>query len=389
MGSPVPGSPGLPSDFRPDFRPDLHPSFGPDLNLDVLDPADSDPARQALLGDWLALQRALALKPQAAVALLQEHPHPAGALSAFGSSEPIDREASIAALLRVGAVVVPWNSAAYPARLAGISDPAPVLLVRGDVRALSEISVAIVGARAATLYGKQVARSLAADLARAGVVVVSGLARGIDAEAHWGALEAGGRTIAVQACGLDRVYPREHRALAERIAYHGAVVTELPVGEPPLPQYFPLRNRLISGLSAAVVIVEARERSGSLITAHHAANQGRDVFAVPGPLSAPTSVGTNRLIRDGAYVALGADEICSELGLSRAPRPRVEDDCARSDLSREILRSLADAPASRDELAHRLGRAPAELALELVELELADRIGEDRDGRLKITARVG
>jgi len=379
----------LSSESRADLRPVLRPDSTADLEPDVLDPADSDPARQRLLGDWLALHRALALEPQVAVALLQEHPHPARAMAAFGSSEPIDREAARAALLRVGAVAVPWNAAAYPERLARISDPAPLLLVRGDVGALSEISVAIVGARAATLYGKQVARSLAADLARAGVVIVSGLARGIDAEAHRGALEAGGRTIGVQACGLDRVYPREHRALAERIAANGAVVTELPVGEPPLRQYFPLRNRLISGLSAAVVIVEARERSGSLITAHHAANQGRDVFAVPGPLNAPTSVGTNRLIRDGAYVALGADEVCSELGLSGVPRPRAGDDCARSGLSREILRALADAPASRDELARRLGRAPAELSLELVELELANRIGEDRDGRLKILPRVG
>ncbi len=149
-----------------------------------------------------------------------------------------------------------------------------------------------------------------------------------------------------------------------------------------------LRNRLISGLSAAVVIVEARERSGSLITANHAANQGRDVFAVPGPITAPTSVGTNRLIRDGAYVALGAAEICSELGLSRAPRSRPRVDCDLSGLSREILRLLADAPASRDELARRLGREPAELALELVELELSNRIDEDRDGRLKIVSRL-
>jgi DNA processing protein len=360
-----------------------------DLTSGVLDPADPDPVRQTLLADWLALQRTLALEPQAAVALLQEHSHPATALAASGPSEPIDRRAAIAALRRLAAVAVPWGSAAYPARLAGISDPAPLLLVRGDVHALSEISVSIVGARAATLYGKQVARSLAADLARAGVVIVSGLARGIDAEAHWGALEAGGRTIAVQACGLDRIYPREHRALAEQIAANGAIVTELSVGEPPLRQYFPLRNRLISGLSAAVVIVEARERSGSLITAHHAANQGRDVFAVPGPLNAPTSVGTNRLIRDGAYVALGSDEICHELGLNCVPRPRAEADCARSALSREILSALADAPASRDELARRLDRAPADLALELVELELADRVGEDRDGRLRIVARDG
>ncbi len=145
---------------------------------------------------------------------------------------------------------------------------------------------------------------------------------------------------------------------------------------------------MISGLSVAVVVVEARERSGSLITANHAANQGRDVFAVPGPITAPTSVGTNQLIRDGAYLALGPDEICSELGWIRESRSRPRVACDLSGLSAEILSALADAPASRDELARRLGRESAELALELVELELANRIGEDRDGRLKIVSRL-
>ncbi len=359
-----------------------------DPTPDILDPADLRPASKSALGDWLAFQRALGLKPQAAVELLRRHRHPALALAAAGLSASFDRNAEIATLLRVGAVGVPLHSDAYPARLASISDSAPLLLVRGDVRVLSELSVAIVGARAATVYGKQVARGLAADLAREGVVIVSGLARGIDAEAHRGALEAGGRTVAFQACGIDRIYPREHRALADKIAENGAVVTELPLGEPPRRPYFPLRNRLISGLSAAVVIVEARERSGSLTTANHAANQGRDVFAVPGPITAPTSVGTNRLIRDGAYVMLGPDEICNELGLSRALRSRPRVACDLSGLSREILTELADAPASRDELARRLGREPVAFALELVELELANRIAEDRDGRLQVVSRL-
>ncbi len=372
MGSPVPGSPRLSADSTPD----------------VLDPADSCPASSSVLADWLALQRALGLKPQKAAELLRRHRHPARVLAACGLSTGFDRNAEIAALLRAGAVAVPLDSAAYPVRLASLSDPALLLLVRGDVGALSELSVAIVGARAATVYGKQIARGLAAELAREGVVIVSGLARGIDAEAHRGALEAGGRTVAVQACGIDRIYPREHRALADRIAANGAIVTELPLNAPPLRAYFPLRNRLISGLSTAVVIVEARERSGSLITANHAANQGRDVFAVPGPITAPTSVGTNRLIRDGAYVMLGPAEIFSELGLIREPRSRPRVACDLSGLSREILTLLADAPASRDELARRLDREPAEFALELVELELSNRIDEDRDGRLKIVSRL-
>ena len=191
MGSPVPGSPRLSADPTPD----------------VLDPADSCPASRSVLADWLALQRALGLNPQKAAELLRRHGHPAGVLAACGLSMGFDRNAEIAALLRAGAVAVPLDSAAYPVRLASLSDPAPLLLVRGDVGALSELSVAIVGARAATVYGKQIARDLAADLAREGVVIVSGLARGIDAEAHRGALEAGGRTVAVQACGIDRIYP--------------------------------------------------------------------------------------------------------------------------------------------------------------------------------------
>ncbi len=355
-----------------------------DSTADVLDPADPRATSRAALGAWLAFQRALGLKPEAAAELLRRHGHPARALQASGRATAFDRSAAIAALARSAAVAVPLGSGAYPARLASLADPAPLLLVRGDVRALCECCVAIVGARAATAYGRRIARELAADLARAGVVIVSGLARGIDAEAHRGALAAGGKTVAVQACGIDRTYPAAHRALADEIAANGAVVSELPLGEPPLRPYFPLRNRLISGLSSAVVIVEARERSGSLITANHAADQGRDVWAVPGPITAPTSAGTNRLIRDGAYVALGADEICDAIGVRGAPRPRARVASELSPLSREILGALADAPASRDQLARRLGLDPAEFALELIELELSSRIGEDRDGLLKI-----
>jgi DNA processing protein len=252
------------------------------------------------------------------------------------------------------------------------------------VEALSGPIVGIVGARAATVYGKHVAHRLAGELAEQGIIIVSGLARGVDAAAHLGALDAGGRTIAVQACGIDRIYPAEHRGLAERIAANGAVITELPLRTSPRAPHFPLRNRLISGLSVAIVVVEARERSGSLITANHAANQGRDVFAIPGPINAPTSRGTNLLLRDGAYVALGADEILRELGMEeRAPAPRPPQAPATG-LAREILVALADEPASRDELSRRLGREPAQLALELVELELAGCVKGDRDGRLRI-----
>jgi DNA processing protein len=369
MESPVPGIPTVASTALPDY----------------LSPLDSCPAVRSMLGSWLALQRALAFKPQLAVELLRRHPHPAAALAASKQFvEPADPSSEIAALARSGAVALPLPSPAYPERLAALSDPAPLLHVRGDVAALSGPIVGIVGARAATVYGKHVARNLARALAEQGIVIVSGMARGIDAAAHLGALEAGGQTIAVAACGIDRIYPPEHRGLAERIAAQGAVITEMPLRTQPRAPHFPLRNRLISGLSLAIVVVEARERSGSLITANHAANQGRDVFVIPGPINAPTSRGTNLLLRDGAYVALGPDEILQELGMeSRPARPRKAEAPASAP-AREILKALADEPASRDELGRRLGREPAQLALELVEFELAGRVVEDRDGRLRI-----
>ncbi len=216
-------------------------------------------------------------------------------------------------LARIRARLLPFSSDAYPERLRRLVDAPPLLVVRGDPSVLRAPAVAIVGARAATHYGRTVARDLAATLARAGLVVVSGLAVGVDAAAHEGALEAGGLTVAFQACGPDRVYPAVHRRLADRIARAGAVVSELPPGTPPRSPHFPLRNRLISASSLAVVVVEARRRSGSLITARHAADQGVDVFAVPGPITAPTSQGPNRLIQDGAIPLLTPTDILEPL----------------------------------------------------------------------------
>jgi DNA processing protein len=357
----------------------------------ILDPTDTDPRAVAALGAWLALQWDLALDPVAAAALGRAEGDPHAALRASGPprrSKPApDARAVIERLRRLGARAIPLDSTAYPARLARLSDPSPLLLVRGDVDALSQPCVAIVGSRAATAYGLATARTLARDLARAGAVVVSGLALGIDAAAHDGALEAGGRTVAVLACGPDRIYPARHRGLAERVVRNGAIVSELPLGTHPLPQFFPLRNRLISGLSSAVVIVEARERSGSLITARHAADQGVDVFAVPGPVSAPTSVGPNRLLRDGAGVALEAADVLASLGMEPAPERPVAavagppETAAVLSRRNELLATLSREPATRDELSRRLGRRPDQLAFDLLELELDDEIVRDRDGR--------
>ena len=210
--------------------------------------------------------------------------------------------------------VVPWDAEQYPPLLREIVDPPPVLWVRGMVGALPRPAVAIVGSRAATPYAQEVAARLAGELADRKVVVVSGLARGADGSAHRGCVSAGGVTVAVLGSGPDVIYPREHDALAESICRDGALVSELGPGAPPLPEHFPLRNRLISGISLAVVVVEASERSGSLITARCALEQGRDVMAVPGSVLGGRNRGSHALLKDGAKVVETADDILDGLG---------------------------------------------------------------------------
>ena len=201
----------------------------------------------------------------------------------------------------------------FPTALEAIHDPPETLWITGDVDALRAPSVAIVGSRAASPYALEVARRLGADLARRNVAVVSGMARGVDSAAHRGALEGGGITIAVFGCGVDVIYPPEHRGLAARIVERGALVSEFPPGTPPLRSYFPQRNRIISGLSLAVVIVEAAEGSGSLITADFALEQGRTVLAVPGNVLGGRNFGAHALLRDGAKLVECADDILEEL----------------------------------------------------------------------------
>jgi DNA processing protein len=356
------------------------------LASEVLHPDDPRPAVREAVRDWLAFQCVAAFVPEAAVEALRATRDPRRALRVLqpGCDEAApDLAPSIAALTRAGAYLVPFTSPGYPWRLARLRDPAPVLAVVGDAAVLRAPAVAIVGARAASVYGTGVARRLASDLARSGLVVVSGLARGIDAAAHEGALEAGGSTVAVQACGPDRVYPAAHRALAARIAAQGAVITELPPGTPPRPAHFPLRNRLIAGLARALVVVEARLRSGSLVSARHALDQGIDVLAVPGPVNAPTSAGPNQLLRDGATPALDAADVLAALGFAAEPTPGRRRPPLAGGL-REIVSALERQPASKDELARALGRKPQELAPDLLELELDARVALDRDGRWRV-----
>ena len=264
--------------------------------------------------------------------------------------------------------VIRRREARYPQLLAQLHDPPRQLHVRGDPEVLAQPSVAVVGARSCSPYGAQVARDLARALTGAGVVVVSGLARGIDGEAHRGALEAGGATVAVLGCGIDRDYPRSHAELAGRIRQSGAVVSEYPPGVEPAPWRFPARNRIIAGLCLATVVVEARERSGALITADFALELGREVFAVPGEITAALSAGTNDLLRQGAAPLLSAHDVLFALGLDALVPSRMRK---VSEGATAVLELLADGARGADELA-RLGRLQtAEVATALVELELA------------------
>jgi DNA processing protein len=212
----------------------------------------------------------------------------------------------------------------YPPRLAQIKYPPPLLYVCGSIEPQDENAIAVVGSRHATAYGRRIAEQLAGGLARAGCTVVSGLARGIDAAAHRGALQAGGRTLAIMAGGLSAIYPPEHKELAEQITLAGALITEFNMRMEPLPVLFPMRNRIISGITRAVVVVEANRQSGALITAHHALEQNRDVFAIPGPVDSPTSGGTLQLLRDGARLIRNADDLLEDMRGLPAPTHRAE-----------------------------------------------------------------
>jgi DNA processing protein len=226
----------------------------------------------------------------------------------------IDVEAEIALCRQHAINILTDANAAYPRALREIHDPPGVLFVRGELRPGDALAIGIVGTRHGTQYGLRQAERLAGGLARAGLTIISGLARGIDAAAHRGAMAAGGRTIAVLASGVLAIYPPEHDKLAEEVAAHGALVSESPPGVEPMAGMFPQRNRLISGLSLGVIVVEAAERSGALITARHAMEQGREVFAVPGNVDSRTSRGCHQLIRDGAKLVESADDVLEELG---------------------------------------------------------------------------
>lgn len=282
-----------------------------------------------------------------------------------------DVEALYRRTTRHGIRITCWTDDSYPALLREVPAPPPVLYYRGQIIETDTTAVAIVGTRKVTAYGREMTHRIAYDLAKAGVTIVSGLALGVDGVAHRAALEAGGRTIAVLGSGIDVIYPGRHRDLAEKIADQGAVVTEYPPGTKPDRFNFPPRNRIISGFSRGVVVIEAPERSGALITVDFAAEQGRDAFAVPGPVHAPASAGCNRILREGATLVRSAEDILEDLHI----RPINQDEQKQvmptlTDAERRLLAVLTSQPQHIDDIAVKIDRSVGEVAGELMMLEL-------------------
>lgn len=295
------------------------------------------------------------------------------------AQEALDWEGAIADQRRraeqAGARLLLREDPDYPAQLRTIPAPPPFLFVRGEIRDADALAVALVGTRRATPYGLCVAGQLAGDLAAHGVTVVSGFARGVDTAAHRGALEAGGRTVAVLGSGVDVIYPPENRGLAGRVVEHGALVSQFPMGTPPLAHHFPLRNRTIAGLALGTVVVEAPAESGALITAGHAGELGREVFAVPGNISSAASRGANSLIQDGAKLVQGWEEIVVELpevwrACLTTPRPQAIAGAIPEGDEARLLALIGEDAVHAAELIERSGLPSGRAAALLVTLEL-------------------
>lgn len=341
---------------------------------------------------WASLQLLPGVSARALFALLKNFGGPAEVLAASPASlariVPAEIAAAIgrgpdrAALARTlawlreaGNALIAWDDAAYPRALLTISDPPPALYFRGRSELLNRPALAIVGSRNATPQGVETAEAFASTLSAAGLTIVSGLALGIDAAAHRGGLTGAGASLAVVGTGIDRVYPAANRDLVHRLADTGGVLSEFPLGTPPLPANFPRRNRLISGLARGVLVVEATYASGSLITARFAAEQGRDVFAIPGSIHSPFSKGSHRLIKDGAKLVETAQDVLEELGMTRQAGARVAGSTAvaEGDAAR-VLTALGHDPVGIDVLTTRSGLAAEVVTVALVELELAGQI---------------
>lgn len=364
------------------------------------------PESEHSLRDWIALTFVIGVGSRTAATLIDKFGSPslvfaasshalesAGlkreTIDAIKSSETRDKAArEIDELARLGGEALCLTDERYPKLLRETYDPPIVIYGLGDVSAaFTQPCVAVVGSRRCSTYGRNVAEKLSREIAERGITVVSGLARGVDSAAHRGALEGRGLTVGVMGTGLDSVYPKENRKLAERILERGALITEFPLATPPVSQNFPFRNRVISGVSLGVMVVEAAERSGSLITARLAFEQGRDVFAVPGNITSAKSFGPNYLIKDGAKLVQTWRDVVEELpadikstilsaerGESRV-KQLVIDDVALSESERKLLKMLSsDEAVHIDQLISKSGLSLGELMGALLQLEMTDRI---------------
>ena len=362
--------------------------------------------------DWIRLSRSPGIGPKtfrelvdkfgsasAAIAQLPNMPRRGKALNILSLQQA---EKEHAAAIKAGMAYVSWTDPTYPQSLAAAQDAPPLLLVKGRSKTLKRPMIAIVGARNATLNGRKFARSLATDLAKNGFTVISGMARGIDGAAHEGALSTDtAGTVAVLAGGADVIYPPEHRELYGKIIETGTVISEMPPGTEPQASLFPRRNRIISGASLGVVIVEATSRSGSLITARYAADQGRDVFAVPGSPLDPRARGPNALIRDGAILIQSIDDILSQLppileysqktAAHNEKSPQTIENINEkvpSDLRQRIEAALGSSPATVDELVRQCQVSPAAVATVLLEMELEGRLERLPGNRVVLIGKV-
>ena len=297
---------------------------------------------------------------------------PEGLAQRRSQLDPVKEAAKLDA---VGIDFICHTDPVYPENLLEIYDPPPVIFSRGHLKSVDKLAIALVGARKPSPYGLAVAEKLAKDLAAVGVTVVSGMARGIDSAVHKGALVGGGRTLAVLGCGPDVVYPRENHRLMEKIIDNGAVISEFPPGSAPEPWHFPVRNRIISGLSRGTVVVEAAERSGALITADFALEQGRDVMAVPGNIVNKLSRGPHRLLKQGARLVEGASDILDELGVEKLFPIPEDGGSVKMSKEEELLYSLLSLePVSLEELIGKSGLLPQKAMAALMYLELKGRV---------------
>ncbi|MEM9523564.1 MAG: DNA-processing protein DprA [Pseudomonadota bacterium] len=348
---------------------------------------------------WLQLIRSYRVGPSTFYRLLAEHGSAGQALRAlpgvakaagvadYAVYDPVRAEREFRAGRRLGLTLLTAGAASYPALLSEIADPPPLIWTMGNPALLSRPMIALIGARNASSLGTRTARKLASDLADAGFVIVSGLARGIDAAAHAAALDLG--TAAVMAGGVDVIYPTENTALAERIAAQGLRLSEQPIGARPQARHFPRRNRIISGLAQAVVVVEAAAKSGSLITARNALDQGREVFAVPGHPFDSRAAGCNHLIRDGAPLVRSAEDVIEVLRLRAPPvaEPPGRPGPAAADilgLDQRILELLGPSPIAEDQLIRDLGVPAAAVASTLLDMEIDGAVQRQAGGLLSL-----